>query len=160
MDYAEAIKQDVQAILLIDNVEVSVIEHKDDSTIQKGNIRFAILIGKGKKGGLLFSADVDTTDLQTALDNCIMMIRSQLVLYAVACLEKGHRAKLGQIFIPKMTHTLLFNNNDAAQKSVMACATIVGAFNIFEGTHFNEDEIPRVAKTKPIKKVTKKTNGK
>ncbi len=39
---------------------------------------------------------------------------------------------------------------------------IVGAFNIFEGTHFNEDIIPKVAKTKPIKKVTKKktTNGK
>ncbi len=109
MDYAEAIKQDLQGILLTDKVEVTVIQHEEDPTVKKENIRFAILIGKGKKGGLLFSADVDKLDTQTAIDNCIMMIRSQLVLYAVACLEKGHKAKLGDIFIPKVTHTVLFS---------------------------------------------------
>lgn len=160
MDYAEAIKQDVQAILLTDNVEVTVLEHSQDSTVDKENIRFGILVGKGKKGGLLFIADINKLDLTTAMENCITMIRSQLVLYAIACLEKAHKAKLGDIFIPHITHTVLFKNNEAAQSSVLANGTIVGAFNIFEGTYFNEDKMAIDAKIKPIKKVTKKTNAK
>jgi len=161
MDYAEAIKQDVQSLLLTENVEVTVLDNKDDRTIPVGMIRFGILIGKGRKGGLLFSADVHKDEINTALNNCILMIRSQLVLYAIACLEKGHVATIEDVFMPNITHTVLFSGNEESRNQAAALSAMVGAFNIFEGTYFNGDKIPRVAKTKPIKKVIKKkTNGK
>lgn len=169
MDYAEAIKQDVQALLLIENVEVTSLESKDDRTIPVDMIRFGILIGKGKKGGLLFSADVHKTELATALNNCILMIRSQLVLYAVSCLENGYIAPLQDIYMPNVTHTLVFSSNTEANNQAAALSAIVGTFNIFEGTYFSGAKIPVYAKTKPVKapkinktdKTTKKkTNGK
>ena len=160
MDYAEAIKQDVQSILLTDNVEVTVVDHTQDKSIPIEMIRFGILIGKGKKGGLLFSADVHVSDLKTALNNCLTMIKSQLVLYAVSCIEQGHKARVNNVFMPEITHTIIFSDNNEAKIQTSALTSIVSVFNIFEGTYFNGDTIPKVAKTKPIKKVTKKTNAK
>lgn len=151
MNYEEAIKQDLQSLLLTDKVQVSI---PDETETQ---LTFNVVVGEGKKGGLFFSATVEKTGVMTAVDNCLMMIRSQLVLYAIECIGKGYQAKLDDVFIPNITDTILFPTVVEAQNYARTMATIVGTFNIFQGTHFNGDKIPRVAKNKPIKKVTKKT---
>jgi hypothetical protein len=148
MDYKNIITQEIQAFLMSEDVEVTTVEHKDDPSIPEDMLKFAILVGNGKKGGLHFSADINKMDIQTTLQLCFRILHAQLIIYAIDCIKQGHRGTIAMPFVPDFKETVLFNNVAEAQAHYNSLSSTVASFSVFENSYFNK-------KTK-----LKTTNGK
>lgn len=148
MNYKNAIKQEFQALLLTEDIDVDIKEEGDQLT-------FAILVGNGSKGGLHLSSTVSKFDAIESIQVVMTIFRAQLIAYAIGCLKKGYKAKKSPVFVPEFTDTLLFKSIAEAQSHYQQVASVVASFDVFHGTYFGGAKITK----KPApKKSTRKAS--
>jgi len=149
MNLKNAILQEFQACLFTKDIDVDVKEDGDQVT-------FAVLVGKGKMGGLHFSATIARHDLSESLQCAMKIFNAQLVLYAIECLKKGVQAKVKTVFVPQFTDTVFIQNVGQAQSHYEDLASVVRSFDVFKGTYFGGYRIPKSRAT--AKKTTEKAS--
>lgn len=138
MDYKELITQEVQAFLMSKDVEVVTIEKKDDNTLTDTQLKFAILIGNGKKGGLHVSATIEKEGIREQLDAFFHVIQRQIMLYAIEAIKDGKRYNIPTPVLPDITQTIMFDSIADSIQHHNSIATLVGQFDIFKNSYFNK----------------------
>lgn len=155
MNYKEAILQEVQAFLLSEDVLVDVKEMNDDPTIPFDMLKFSILVGNGRMGGLHFSATVDKFDLGSSIDMCLKILNGHLMMYAIQAINAGVSVPKLEIFVPEFTSTVLSRNVAEAQAKHNVLASVVGSYDVFKDTAFVKGTKIKKPSAKTVKKVTK-----
>ena len=141
MDYKDLITQEVQAFLMSKDVEVTTVEKKEDNDLTDEQLKIAILIGNGKKGGLHVSATIDKNSLREMLDAFFHVIQRQMMLYAIESIKSGHRQNIPSPVLPDMTQTIMFDTIDDARQHHNSILTMISQFDIFKNSYFNKKTI-------------------
>lgn len=144
MDYKKVITEEMQAFLLSKDIEVDVRDKKDDGTLPEDMLKFSILVGNGKLGGVHFSSTINKFDLSESLQVCQKILHAQLILYAIECIKAGHRANVPAPFVPEITQTIIYPNVDEALLKHNGIAQSVEMYDVFENSVFNKkNKLPK-----------------
>jgi len=145
--YKDVITQEMQAFLLSKDIEVDVQDNSTDSELPADMIKFSILVGNGKLGGVHFSATINKFDLSESLQICQKILHAQLVLYAIECIKAGHRAIVPEPFVPELTETVIYPSLDEAKMKHNGIATTVVMYDVFKNSVFNKkNKLPKKVK--------------
>jgi len=145
--YKEVITQEMQAFLLSKDVEVDVQDNTTDSELPEDMVKFSVLVGQGKLGGVHFSATINKFDLSESLQVCQKILHAQLVLYAIECIKAGHRAIVPEPFVPELTETVIYPSIDEAKMKHHGIATTVAMYDVFKNSVFNKkNKLPKKTK--------------
>lgn len=145
--YKDVITQEMQAFLMSKDIEVSVEDVSTNETMPADMLKFAVLVGNGKLGGLHFSATINKFDLSESLQVCQKVLHAQLLLYAIECIKAGHKAEVPSPFVPEITETVTHQTVDNARNHFNGIATVVEQFDVFKSSVFNKKNKIKKAKT-------------
>lgn len=144
--YKDVIEQEMQAFLMSKDIEVSVEDVTTNPEFPNEMLKFAVLVGNGKLGGLHFSATINKFDLSESLQVCQKVLHAQLLLYAIECIKAGHKANVPQPFVPEITETVTHQTVQDAVNHYNGVATVVSQFDVFKTSVFNKKN--RIKKVK------------
>jgi hypothetical protein len=156
MDYKKLIEDELMGALMTDQIEVKTIEHKDDNTLPTDMLKFSALIGHGKKGGFLFSMDINKYDVKESIELGIKILQAQLILYAVQNINEGNSVAIVKPYVPTVTQTVLCKSNEEAQFKFNEIASLVSMYDLISGTLF--DKTVKFKLPTKIKKISKEEN--
>jgi len=120
------------------DIEVSVEDATTNPEFPGEMLKFAVLIGNGKLGGLHFSATINKFDLSESLQVCQKVLHAQLLLYAIECIKAGHKADVPAPFVPEITETVTHQTAEDARNHFNSIAAVVEQFDVFKSSVFNK----------------------
>ena len=136
--YKDVIEQEMQAFLMSKDIEVSVEDVTTNPEFPAEMLKFAVLVGNGKLGGLHFSATINKFDLSESLQVCQKVLHAQLLLYAIECIKAGHKADVPKPFVPEITETVTHQTVGDAANHFNSIAAVVDQFDVFKTSAFNK----------------------